>query len=191
MHAVQPRMHRCDAWQQRGLADWARCVQLRSQLELAMRALERGQRKEDADAVEAALAAVRDSEGSAELLSDAIKAARKCVEQWQALTASDAKLQRMLREGATTQQLARAIQEASATGVKVTSAKRTLKVRDLQEPQRRVPGLTRVFGLGATPCMPLEGPAVGGSGSAQSADVQSIAQQQRGAPVATGLCRQE
>jgi K+-sensing histidine kinase KdpD len=104
-------------------------LQLRSQLELAMRALERGQRKEDADAVEAALVAVTESEGSAELLTDATKAARKCVEQWHALNASDAKLQRMLRDGASTAQLARAIQEASAAGVKVVSAKRTLKVR--------------------------------------------------------------
>lgn len=104
-------------------------MQLRSQLELAMRALERGQRKEDADAVEAALEAVTQSEGSSELLSDATKAARKSVEQWHALNASDAKLQRMLRDGASTAQLARAIQEASAAGVKVVSAKRTLKVR--------------------------------------------------------------
>jgi hypothetical protein len=104
-------------------------VQLRSQLELAMRALERGQRREDADAVEAALAAVQGSAGAAELLADATKAGRKCVEQWHALTASDAKLQRMLRDGASTAQLQRAIQEASAAGVKVTSAKRTLKVR--------------------------------------------------------------
>lgn len=103
-------------------------LQLRSQLELAMRALERGQRKEDADAVEAALLAVAESDGSAELLTDATKAARKSVEQWHALNASDAKLQRMLRDGASTAQLARAIQEASSAGVKVASAKRTLKV---------------------------------------------------------------
>ena len=103
-------------------------VQLRSQLELAMRTLERGQRREDVDAVEAALAAVQDSVGTAELLADAVKAARKRVEQWQALTASDAKLQRVLRDGASTAQLARAIQEASTAGVKVAAAKRTLKV---------------------------------------------------------------
>lgn len=94
-----------------------------------MRTLERGQRREDVDAVEAALAAVEASKGAAELLVDAVKAARKRVEQWQALTASDAKLQRVLRDGASTAQLARAIQEASTAGVKVAAAKRTLKVR--------------------------------------------------------------
>lgn len=104
------------------------CMQLRSQLELAMRTLERGQRREDVDAVESALAAVEASKGATELLADAVKAARKRVEQWQALTASDAKLQRVLRDGASTAQLARAIQEASTAGVKVATAKRTLKV---------------------------------------------------------------
>jgi hypothetical protein len=106
-----------------------RDVQVKSTLESATHALARQQRQEDADAVSAAVASATKSDGLSDLLSDAIKAGRQQLEVWQNLTASEAKLVRVLDDGATTQQLSRAIQEATAAGVKVASAKRTLKVR--------------------------------------------------------------
>lgn len=81
-----------------------------------MRALERGQRAEDAEHLGHALDAALQHPDQ---LTETIAAARDKVQRWRSQTASEAKLQRALREGATTQQLARAIQDASAAGVKV------------------------------------------------------------------------
>ena len=54
--------------------------------------------------------------------------ARDALETWRSQTASEAKLTRALREGCSPAQLARAIQEAAAAGVKVAAAKRVLKL---------------------------------------------------------------
>jgi hypothetical protein len=104
-------------------------VQLKSALEAAMRALERQQRPEDADALAVAIADTEASDSAAELLAETLKSAQQKAAAWRALAASEAKLQRALADGASTQALSRAIQEATAAGVKVAAAKRTLKVR--------------------------------------------------------------
>jgi hypothetical protein len=103
-------------------------LQMKAQLEAGMRGLERSQRGEDADTLAATIQLTTESEAAGELLGDTIKAARKRLDLWRNLTASEAKLSRVLCQGASTQQLSRAIQEASVVGVKVGSAKRTLKV---------------------------------------------------------------
>jgi hypothetical protein len=68
-----------------------------------------------------------------ELLSSDIAKARKALEQWRTMAVSDEKLARALREGASTAALGRAIQEASASGVKVQHAKRVLKLMQALE----------------------------------------------------------
>jgi hypothetical protein len=104
-------------------------VQVRANLDAATRALDRGQREEDAVALEAALAATEASPACAALLGDTLRAARRRLTNWRAVAASEARLQRALRDGVATAALARAVQDASAAGVKVTVAKKTLKVR--------------------------------------------------------------
>ena len=116
-------------------------VQLKAQIEADMRALDRSQRATDADALQATLDDAAASASAAELLADTLKAAGKQVAQWRNLTGSEAKLARVLREGASTQQLARAIQDASAAGVNVAAAKRTLKVRSAWRLSRPTPRL--------------------------------------------------
>ena len=107
----------------------ARAVQLKAQLDSGMKALERGQRAADADALQAAVDAAAATESTAALLAEPVKAAAKQLAQWRNLTESEARLARVLKDGASTQQLARAIRDASTAGVSVSSAKRTLKVR--------------------------------------------------------------
>jgi hypothetical protein len=103
-------------------------VQLRAQVEAAARSFEQSQRREDADAVVEAIKGVQASPNAADLLADFVRPVQQKLDVWRTQTASEAKLNKALASGASTQQLARAIQEASAAGVKVNKAKRTLKV---------------------------------------------------------------
>jgi enoyl reductase-like protein len=103
-------------------------VQLRAQVEAAARLFEQSQRREDADAVVEAIKGVQASPDAADLLADFVRPVQQKLDVWRTQTASEAKLNKALASGASTQQLARAIQEASAAGVKVNKAKRTLKV---------------------------------------------------------------
>lgn len=68
-----------------------------------------------------------------DLLSCDISKAREALEAWQSQTASEAKLSRALKDGAGSLQLARAIQEAAAAGVKVQAARRVLKLMQMLE----------------------------------------------------------
>lgn len=61
--------------------------------------------------------------------------ARESLETWRSQTASEAKLARALREGSSTASLSRAIQEAAAVGIKVQTARRTLKLMQVRAPQ--------------------------------------------------------
>eukprot|EP00198_Chlamydomonas_reinhardtii_P006390 XP_001695726.1 predicted protein [Chlamydomonas reinhardtii] len=102
----------------------------RSGLETALRNLQNQLRPEDAEALERAL---QDATKWEELLSGDTAKARKALEQWRSMTVSDAKLARLLREGASPAVLAKAIQEAAASGVKVQNAKRVLKLMQTLE----------------------------------------------------------
>ena len=75
-----------------------------------MRAMERGQRQDEADNLDAAIAHAAEHP---QLLNDSIRAAQDKLGQWRSQTASEAKLQRALHEGASAQQLSRAIQVRS------------------------------------------------------------------------------
>lgn len=104
-------------------------MQLRAQVEAAVRSFEQSKRSEDADSVVEAIKAVEDDTEAAKILADFVRPVQQKLDSWKAQNASEAKLNRALASGASTQQLARAVQEASAAGVKVGKAKRTLKVQ--------------------------------------------------------------
>ncbi|GLI59507.1 hypothetical protein VaNZ11_001399 [Volvox africanus] len=105
-------------------------ARMRTGLETALRNLQNQLRSEDAEALERAL---QDAAKWEDLLAPDIAKARKALEHWRAMTVSDAKLARLLHEGASTGVLARAIQEAAASGVKVQQAKRVLKLMQALE----------------------------------------------------------
>ncbi|GIL58872.1 hypothetical protein Vafri_13838, partial [Volvox africanus] len=105
-------------------------ARMRTGLETALRNLQNQLRSEDAEALERAL---QDAAKWEDLLAPDIAKSRKALEQWRAMTVSDAKLARLLHEGASTGVLARAIQEAAASGVKVQQAKRVLKLMQALE----------------------------------------------------------
>ncbi|GIL77205.1 hypothetical protein Vretifemale_6566 [Volvox reticuliferus] len=105
-------------------------ARMRTALETALRNLQNQLRLEDAEALERAL---QDAAKWEDLLAPDIAKARKALEHWRAMTVSDAKLARLLHEGASTGVLARAIQEAAASGVKVQQAKRVLKLMQALE----------------------------------------------------------
>ncbi|GLC37451.1 hypothetical protein PLESTB_001584400 [Pleodorina starrii] len=105
-------------------------ARMRTTLETALRNLQNQLRPEDAEALERAL---QDAVRWEDLLAADVAKARKALEHWRAMTVSDAKLARLLREGTSTGVLARAIQEAAASGVKVQQAKRVLKLMQALE----------------------------------------------------------
>ncbi|KXZ46814.1 hypothetical protein GPECTOR_40g548 [Gonium pectorale] len=105
-------------------------ARVRGVLETALRNLQNQLRTEDAEALERAL---QDAAKWEDLLAADTAKARKALEQWRCMTVSDAKLARLLREGASTGGLAKAIQEAAASGVKVQHAKRVLKLMQALE----------------------------------------------------------
>ncbi|EFJ48899.1 hypothetical protein VOLCADRAFT_90642 [Volvox carteri f. nagariensis] len=105
-------------------------ARMRTTLETALRNLQNQLRPEDAEVLERAL---QDAARWEDLLAPDLARARKALEHWRAMTVSDAKLARLLREGASTGVLARAIQEAAASGVKVQQAKRVLKLMQALE----------------------------------------------------------
>jgi hypothetical protein len=72
--------------------------------------------------------AIQEASQWSELIGPELSKAREALESWRSQSATEAKLTRALREGTTSTTLARLVQEASAAGVKVTDAKRVLKL---------------------------------------------------------------
>ncbi|KAL0041632.1 hypothetical protein WJX79_010152 [Trebouxia sp. C0005] len=99
--------------------------QAKARLQTALEALLKHSRAEDAAAVEEAM---QTAQGCNASLEEDIAAAQQALQRWQRTTNNEAKLAKALREGASVAGLSRAIQEATACGVKVADAKRVLKL---------------------------------------------------------------
>jgi hypothetical protein len=126
------------------LSDAARA---RTSLDASLRQLAKGGRVEDAEGLERAVQEAGSWEG---LLGPELSRARGALEAWRSRTASEAKLSRALAEGAGAAQLARAIQEASSSGLKVAGAKRVHKlVQGLEQAMATVAGAAAGDAAGA------------------------------------------
>ncbi len=129
----------------------------RGALESAVRALQRNGRPEDAAAVEAALV---NAKAWGELLASEVAEGQEALGAWRSQAASEAKLAKALESGGSAAQLARAIQEAAAAGVKVVAARRTLKLLQALE--------------SAVAAVADGNSAAGGSGAAASASMSLV-----------------
>ncbi|KAK9864565.1 hypothetical protein WJX84_000508 [Apatococcus fuscideae] len=99
----------------------------RQALEAALKLLQRG---EDAGPEEAAAveAAIHEAQAQGTLLAEDVERGNEVLLKWRQAAASKAKLENTLASKCLPAQLARAIQEAAASGVRVTDAKRNLKL---------------------------------------------------------------
>ncbi|DBB08447.1 TPA: hypothetical protein ACH3X3_15276 [Trebouxia sp. C0006] len=100
-------------------------LQAKARLQTSLEALLKHSRAEDAAAVEEAM---QTAQGCNASLEEDIAAAQQALQRWQRTTNNEAKLAKALKEGASIAGLSRAIQEATACGVKVADAKRVLKL---------------------------------------------------------------
>lgn len=124
---LDPEAYRAACDLRARLADAAKA---RNALDTALRSLNAQQRAEEAAAVERALIEAGRWD---EMLASDIAKARKALDAWRACTEAEVRLARALCEGASTNTLSRAIQDASTAGVKVQAAKKVLKLMQALE----------------------------------------------------------
>ncbi|KAL3163087.1 hypothetical protein ABBQ32_009505 [Trebouxia sp. C0010 RCD-2024] len=105
-------------------------AQATAQLASAVEALQRGNRQEDAAAVKHAIEAAQACGAG---LQENFGSAQQALDRWQLATNNEAKLAKALSDGTSVLALSRAVQEATACGVKVTEAKRVLKLMQALE----------------------------------------------------------
>lgn len=102
----------------------------RTALENALRTLQRGGRPEDVAEVERL---IENATAFGELLASDAAKSKEAVAQWQAASVAESKLERVLQEGGGAAALSKAIKDATAAGVKVTEARRILKLMQALE----------------------------------------------------------